>query len=268
MNRSDWGWTALLVVYAAFIWLRDTTWTTSSDDTIPILAAIPLFAWLGKPWNLTYDSRPASPLAMGGAIILFLAGITLNLTLLLALSWTLLVWAWLSRRVPESKLDALKKLLIILIFAFPWITLDFTAIGWWFRLSGAWVVGYLYHSFGQEVFQEGTNILINNVPFSVEVACAGLNTLQSMIIAGIAIDYLLLGNTDRYWYNLPLLIVMAWLANTIRIFILVSTALTVNVNFATGPFHYIGGWLVILLMFGLCWWIFAIQEKPTPKKTL
>ncbi len=268
MNRSDWGWIALLVVYAAFIWLRDTTWTTSTDDTLPILAAIPLFVWLGKPWRFMQESRPASPFALGIAILLFLAGVTLNLTIFLAISWTLIVWSWLSRRITESKMGDLKKLLILLLFAFPWITLDFANIGWWFRLSGAWVVGNLYRSFGQEVFQEGTNILINNIPFSVEVACAGLNTLQSMIIAGIAIAFLLLGNTDRYWYNLPLLILMAWLANTLRIFLLVSTALAIDVRFASGPFHYIGGWLVIVIMFGLCWWIFSIQEKTTVKKTL
>lgn len=260
MKGSDWVWIIFLALYAVFIWMRDLAWIPGAEDTLPILSAIPLFVWLGWPWKFQNDSKPLSALLLGIAIVLFLAGVISSLTFVFTLSWLLLLWTWLNSRIAPEQQDTLNKLIILPLFAFPWITLDFMNIGWWFRLSGAWVVGSLYRLFGQEVVQEGTNILINKVPFSVEVACAGLNTLQSMIIAGIAIAYLLLGNSKKYWFNLPLLVLYSWIANTLRIFVLVTVALIFGAEFASGPFHYVGGWLVIIFMFLLCWFTFSAQE--------
>lgn len=249
-----------LSVLAIFIWLRDTTWMSAPDDTLPILIAIPLFIWLGMPWSFDSNVKKISTLKFVLAIIFFLLGVVLNITLLLAISWTLLLWIWLMARVPDDKQSSLSKLFVLPLMAFPWITLDAQQLGWWFRLSGAWVTAKFYYLMGYEVYEEGTNLLINNIPIAVEAACAGLNTLQSMLIAGTAVAYIMLGHTQRFWWNIPILIGMSWLANTIRIIFLVALALFFSPEAALGSFHIWGGWFILCVMFALCWLIFHLQE--------
>ena len=82
-----------------------------------------------------------------------------------------------------------------------------------------------------------------------------------MLIAGSVVCYLILGNSSRYWWNLPLLVVMSWLANTVRIICISAAAIWISPKFATGEFHMWGGWAVLLLMFCLCWFIFSLQEQ-------
>jgi exosortase/archaeosortase family protein len=113
---------------------------------------------------------------------------------------------------------------------------------------------------GYNVDQQGTFLLIDGLPISIEEACAGLNTLQSMLIAGAMLNFIILGKTSLFWFNLPLLFVIGWVANTIRIIVITAAAIYISPKFAMGSFHTIGGWLVIVMMFVLCWIIFSLQE--------
>lgn len=263
---SSWPYLLGLLLYAAFIWFRDTVWISTSDDTLPILVAIPLFFWVESPWKFRERPLPYSRNLFIVALILFLAGVALNLTLLLTLSWCTLFWNWLSSHVAEAMLPNVKKLMILPLMAFPWIALDMDRLGWWFRLSGAWATQHFFSFLGADVAREGTFLVVNKVPISVEVACAGLNTLQSMLIAGSVVCYLILGDTKKYWANLPLLLVTSWVANTLRIILITAAAVWISTKFAQGNFHVLGGWMVILFMFALCWFLFAIQEPPQKKE--
>lgn len=265
MGRLDTYVLSFLTLLAAFIWLRDLTWSSTLDDTLPILVGIPLFYWVGRPWHLTrpLDKLPAP--ALIGTALLILLGIIFNSTLFLALAWVFLLWKWLSLRTPQVEHSRIAKLLVLPLLSFPWITLDAQALGWWFRLSGAKATGFIYSVLGLNVKVEGTNLLINGLPISVEAACSGMNTLQSLLIAGSVLAYLYLGNSSRYWWNIPLLVVIAWIANTIRIAILSGVALAVSPEFALGAFHLWGGWVVLIVMFALCWLVFSLQE-PTAEK--
>lgn len=255
----------ILILLAAFIWLRDMSWMTSSDDTLPILVALPLFVWLGEPWEFKSTFQPLSTYKIALSVILFLIGIGINSTLILTIGWTLLLWTWLVARTDPLKLPALRKLLILPMMAFPWVSLDADRIGWWFRLSGAWAAAKFFAFVGTNVTQEGTLLVINGLPISVEVACAGLNTLQSMLISGSVVAFLILGETNRYWWNLPLLVGISWLANTARIIMISAAAVLISPKFALGSFHQVGGWAVLIFMFGLCWFVFYIQ-KPSDEK--
>lgn len=184
MSRTDYIIIVILFVLALFIWFRNTSWMTSSDDTLPILVSIPLFYWIGAPWSFRQDQQPLSVNKLSLTVVLFLLGIGFNSTLLLTIGWTLLLWTWLSSRIVPEKLDAVKKLLVLPLMAFPWISLDADRIGWWFRLSGAWAAAQFFSFFGADVTRQGTNMVVDGTPISVEVACAGLNTLQSMLISG------------------------------------------------------------------------------------
>lgn len=263
--RNTWLYALFLIAYALFIWFRDLAWISTSDDTLPILVAIPLFFWVESPWTFREKSKPYSSGLFIAALLLFLAGVALNLTLLLTISWCLLFWNWIASHVSDEMLKQVKKLMILPLLAFPWIALDANRLGWWFRLSGAWATEHFFSLIGADVTREGTLLVVNQVPISVEVACAGLNTLQSMLIAGSVVCYLILGETKKYWVNLPLLFVMSWVANTVRIILITAAAVWISTKFATGNFHVLGGWMVILFMFLFCWFIFSLQESSTKK---
>lgn len=265
MSKLDWRVIGCLAILAAFIWLRDLSWSSTFDDTLPILVGIPLFYWVGRPWNLSrpQEQLPASALIITAVLILL--GVIANSTILLTIGWVFLLWRWLSLRTPASEHSKLAKLLVLPLLSFPWITLDAQPVGWWFRLSGAQATGAVFSLLGLDVRVEGTQLFINGLPISVEAACSGMNTLQSLLIAGSLLAYLYLGSTNRYWWNLPLLFVIAWVANTFRIMILSGVALAVSPEFALGAFHFWGGWLVLVVMFFLCWLAFWLQE-PAPEK--
>ncbi len=258
LNTRDYGLFALLSFLAAFIWLRNLSWMTTMEDTLPLLVALPLFVWLGSPWNLKSSTSPLSSIQSVASIVCFTAGVAIDSTFLLALGWTLLLYAWLSTKFEGNR--QLAKLSVLPLMAFPWVSLDADRIGWWFRLSGAWITAHFYTFMGYDVLYSGTSVEINGLPISVEAACAGLNTLQSMLIAGSVVAFIFLKDTSRFWWNLPFLIVMAWIANTIRIIAIAGAALLVNPEFALGNFHTWGAWVILMLMFALCWLFFSLQE--------
>jgi len=255
-----------LFILAIFIWFRDISWMNSLDDTLPILIALPLFVLLLWPWKFFETEKPLPLLPIAGVVVLFLLGIISNLTVILTMAWVAMLWIWLSRSVESPPLDQIKKLLVLAFMGFPWVTLDAQQLGWYFRLTGAWVTGHFFSLLGANVHREGTSMLINMQPIEVEAACSGLNTLQSMLIAGSIVAFIILGHTWRYWLAIPILFVMAWIANVIRIIALVFASLLVSPQFALGTFHTLGGWVILMVMFVICWGVFTLMEPKTSEK--
>jgi exosortase len=102
------------------------------------------------------------------------------------------------------------------------------------------------------VHRDGTMLLVQGLPLSVEPACAGLNVLQSLLIVGGVLICARIPGGWRFWLALCALIPLAWIANTSRIFMLGCAGLLVGPDFARGWFHEWGGWLVLCLMFCMC----------------
>jgi exosortase len=267
MNTKSKFAIAGLLLLAIFIWVRDTSWISGADDTLPILVCIPLFFWLGTPWQWKEqpDPFPKSWLLIGAA--LFVVGSGLSLTFLLGASWCCFFWGWILSHVEEIMLPDLRKLMVLPIMAFPWIALDAEIIGWYFRLTGSGATEAFFSLTPIEVVREGTMLSLNGVMISVQAACSGLHTLQSMLIAGSMVCFVLLGDQPHYWFNIAIIPLMAWVANTIRIICICIAALVISPEFARGPFHDIGGWAILMLMFALCWGMFSLQVKePSPKE--
>ena len=250
-----------LSLLALFIWIRDLSWISAASDTFPLLVALPLFCWLGTPWRFRPMELRLAPGVLALSVAGFLLGGATGMTLFFSLGWTALLWSWLSVRLEPESLRRALRLLILPVMAFPWIVLDGEALGWWFRLSGSWVAGTFISMLGFDVVQEGTRLLVQGLPIEVSAACSGMNTLQSMLIAGSALAYMILGNRPAYWFNLPLLVVAAWMANTLRIFAICLAVLFVSPAFASGAFHEWGGWAVLILMFLLCAVAFSLQTR-------
>ena len=144
MTGKDHAFLALLALLAVFVWVRDLTWTSSAGDALPILAGLPLFVWLGWPWRFQTTPFRLPGFAIALSVAALVAGIVTELTFLLALGWTGLLWSWLRSRLQPDLLPAARRLLILPLLAFPWIMLDCQWVGWSFRLSAAWTVGRLF----------------------------------------------------------------------------------------------------------------------------
>ncbi|MWV55082.1 exosortase/archaeosortase family protein [Chlorobium phaeovibrioides] len=267
MTARDYPIIAALLILALFIWIHDLSWMMQPADTLPILLAIPCMFWLGSPWKFLPGAFRVPTGGLAVTTGAFIIGIVTGWMFLLAISWTVLLWSWLSIRIEPADRRRIAKLLILPLMAFPWLLLDAQAVGWWFRLSGSWAAGEFFSLTGFHVVQDGTRLLIQGLPVEVTAACSGMHSLQSMLIAGSALAYIILGHHPIYWLNLPLLVVISWIANTVRIVAIALAALAVSPEFAAGLFHEWGGWGVLILMFGLCWAIFTLQRTLLNNKT-
>jgi len=266
MKRRDQLWLAGLLLLAAFVWLRDRTWLASPDEVLPLLAAPAVFLWLGAPWHgWRKEASTINYRWLITAAVLFVLGIALEVTLLLALGWTLALWSWLAGKIAPEKTLALRRLLIFPLLAFPWLALDLPSLGWWFRLSAAWSAEHFFQALGLAVTREGTQIVVQNFPVAVTAACAGLKVLQAMLVAGSLMAFVQLGRSRWYWLAVAVLPLVAWLANKLRVVMLSGVALTFGADAATGWFHEWGGWLVLLSMFILCGLIFAALGRGQKK---
>ncbi len=261
MTPKDWSWLGFLVLGGLGIWLRDLRWTAEASDVLPALAGFPLMAWLGSPWHWQRGPFRLDPPALAVAAIAVVLGSALHLTLLLAVAWTAALWAWLQPRLAPEDIPRIARLLILPLAGFPWIALDLQPLGWWFRLTGAHASEILFSGLGFEVTREGTSLLVQGMPVEVSAACAGMNALQSVLIAGAFLAYVLLGKTKAYHWNLLLLLPLAWCANTARIVTITAAAMTWGRDFAMGMFHTWGGLLVLILMFMACWIAFQWQAN-------
>ncbi|HON62193.1 MAG TPA: exosortase/archaeosortase family protein [Deltaproteobacteria bacterium] len=248
-------------VMAVHIWVRDTSWMTSPENTLPIIIALPLFVWLGSPWKLRSTPLPLPPGGLITGASGYILGLLLDITLLLAAGWVCLLWAWISSRMEQDTLPRIRRLMVLPVLAFPWLSTEGDAVGWYFRITGAWATAEIFSSMGFNVLHEGTRIIVQGLPVGVGEACSGMNVLQSMLIAGSALAFLFIGRYRSYWWNIPVLVIIAWLANTSRIIILCAAALTLGSEFALGIFHTWGGWIVLVLMLFLSWTVFSAQES-------
>ncbi|MEO1857455.1 MAG: archaeosortase/exosortase family protein [Rubritalea sp.] len=255
VKKHGWIMIAYLIATAVWIWLRDLSWLGSVEDTLPVLCALPISWWLGQPWKRLTNPSERSTSALVIGCLLIIGGVVADLTLLMTLGWTALLFRYLESSFAPSGCG-LRRLILLPILAFPWIATDFNIIGWWFRLSGAWMSAQLFSLVGFSVEQQGTFVTVEGLPVSIEAACSGLNLLQSLLIAGSALAILKLPSSRRFWIAIALLPLIAWLTNTVRILFITVIALTFGVDFAVGLFHTWGGILVIVLMFIVCWKVF------------
>jgi len=251
----------LLAIYLPLVWLQDTSWTKTPADALPLLIALPLFAWLGRPWTWTSGPHKLSIPPLLIAALLIILGITTGIALFPALGWTALLWSWLSPRLTPDAQEKIKRLLPLPIMASPWLLLDGRPLGWWFRLTGAQATEKIFSFFQVDVLRQGTYLMVGKIPVDVAPACSGLNTLQALLIAGIALTFLELGESPLYWVCIPLLVALAWTANTLRIIAITATALIYGIEATQGLLHTLGGEIILMVIFLLCIGTFRLMAR-------
>jgi len=134
--------------------------------------------------------------------------------------------------------------------AFPWVTLDLMPVGWWFRLSASWVADHAYSATGFSVLREGTNLVVSGIPIEVAAPCSGMNSLQAILMGGLVLTWIELDKSRWYWWIVASLPLLAWTANTIRVCSIIAMAVVWGPDAASGSFHQIGGWAVVLAVIG------------------
>lgn len=249
-----------LAVSAVLIWVRDLSWMNTAEDTLPVLVGLPLFVWLGT-WNFRPGcvSPPIKKVMIG--IAMFFVGAAIDLIVLMAAGWTWMLYSWLAVNLSEEGVAKARRLMILPLMAFPWIAVDFQPVAWWFRLTGAHVTAFLFEVAGFDVVQDGVNVLIDGLPISVEAACSGMHALQSMLLAGSVVAFIVLEKSKSYFWNIPVLFALSWFANTLRIILITLGALIAGREFAMGQFHEMTGWIVLFTMFVFSYLVFsAIAE--------
>ena len=268
MSKQDRIFVLLLVAYGALIWLRDLHWAEDASNTLPILAALPLFVLLGSPWQFRRTPLPPSTWSIAIMCGLSVLGVCLESTFVSAVAWTIALAAFLGSRLEQSHWCRVRRLLALPLLAFPWMHHEALWIGWWFRVTAARVAVAFFDVAGFTVAREGTCVFVNDVGLDIEPACSGLHALQVMLIAGSAVAFLQLGERKSYWWHIPVLVVMAWIANTTRILLVGVIAVTVDYEHARSAFHDWGGVAVLCFMFAMCMSFFGGVRRYISGRTL
>lgn len=269
-SGADLPWIAGLFAVAIWIWTSGPAGVTGWADTLPVAAALPLFVWFGAPWPSRPRPEPVSLAWLAVAVAVFVIGLVSGLMSFRVAGWLIALAAWLRSRTPEEALRARRGLWILPAMAFPWLAADLPRLGWWFRLSAAAATGSGYAGLGFHVARDGTHLVVQGAPVAVDASCAGLNTLQAMLVAGAMVGHMILGARAAWWWLIPMLVGLAWLANVIRVMMLTAAALSFGPEFAMGWFHQWGGWSVLLIMFLVAWASFRVIRSavtPTPAVT-
>lgn len=247
-----------LLALAVFVWLRDLTWVARASDTIPVLAALPVLFWLGMPWDKKQpDWTFAEWRVVWTGVICFILGIVTNLSVLFAAAWAQTFWAIAHAGLHVDPSRRLQRLLPLAVLAFPWISLDCEFIGFWFRLSGAQVAESFLKWQGVAVQRIGTLMSIGSVELDVSEACGGLNSLQTMLIGGFALAYIQLSHSKWFWLSVPILVIAAWFANTLRVLLTAYIVVWGEPQWATGQNHEWQGLVVLFACFLACAGIFT-----------
>lgn len=259
----------LLGGYGAWIWWQDPSWVPSAGDVVPILVGLPLFLWMGGPWRWRAAAGPVSRVALVLAAVGWVVGSATGVSFGLALSFAALTWA-LQGVVAEAGPGLRFRALTLVVLAFPWVLQDLERVGWYFRLSGAAVSEGFFRLLGMSVTRSGVDLVVENLAMSVEAQCAGLNSLQAMLLAGVFLACRFFPEHRVFWWMLPACAAAAWAANTLRILLITLAALTFSPEFAMGTFHKSGGLVALLLSFGLAAGgmrlVLAILQRASPPK--
>lgn len=156
---------------------------------------------------------------------------------------------------------ARSSIFLILFFSFPWIEIGILDISWNFRYSSAYVVEKVFGGLGFAVIRDGTRLSVEHSIIDIAEACAGVNSLNLMLMTGAFVCRKLFSQSYITFLVLILLFVLAWFSNTLRIHIITVFVLTFGVEFSSGPIHDLIG----LMCVGLVFYFFSHVIRLTPK---
>jgi hypothetical protein len=270
MTRHDLPILSALILLAVFIWTRDLRWATAPADAWPLLAALPVFWWLRRPWQRKPGVR--APLAPGLALLagaLLVSGLVAKSGALLAAGWTAMLWSWVSAVFVDPAEGPTRRLLALPLLAFPWLVTDFARVVGWMRLTSATVTEKLLVWFSIPAERDGALLWGNGVRITIEETSVGANGPQIVLLAGTALAFLRLGRRPGYWWHLPVLALAAWLSATLHLLFASLAAGWVDAGAAGSGFGWmleVSGWVSLLISLAFCHTVFGAMAHPAPRR--
>jgi exosortase/archaeosortase family protein len=254
-----------LAVGAVLVWLRDTSWQEFMLDAVPLAAGIPLVWWIGGPWRVRAEGEEfAYPLwgkifvVVGGLIGWLMPSVTM-----LALTWSLA--AGMVMRVDYETRMNRWGLWLMLALSFPWLVIEWPAIGWWFRMSAAWATEHFFGFMQFPVTRNGTELVVLGEVIRIEPGCAGWNLLQLTLLTGISLGMHDIRKQRKLMFFVGLMPLLAWVANFVRIVLLTALCLTYGVETANGVWHGLTGLFVLMMTLSIAKMLAGFLENRSKK---
>lgn len=134
-----------------------------------------------------------------------------------------------------------------------------------FQLLAARIGVGILHLLGFTAYQENTYIQLPNAVLEVAAACSGVRFLVSIIAIGIPLAYL----TQRTWQRriglVLFAVIIAILANGVRVALIGIWTYKYGTNMIHGPFHIFYGvfvsWVGFIALFGGVWVLGGMNKK-------
>ena len=261
MNNRDYFLLSAMGGLGVWIWCRDLGWAHQYASTLPVLFSFLWYLWLVGPWQVREVQEPISKRRFSLSIFLICIGMLSDLNLLMAIGWAMAFTSWVSSKFNEFTSGKAKRLILLIVMAFPWMALDGDWVSSIFRVTAAQSAEYSFSLIGFSVERTGTNPWIQGLPVTVNEACSGLGVLQAMMIVGVVLLEAVFPHKNQVMTQLLTSILVAWIANTLRVIGISVAALTWGVEFASGPFHTWGGMAILSLVFIIAWGLIEHQSK-------
>ena len=182
-----------------------------------------------------------------------LLGSILSIGLLGAIIHTLLGWNNLKRILFP---------LFILVLSFPITTAIDLALGYEVRLMASQLSFQLLKFMGIARDLIGVNIVLEDSVLTVDSSCSGLKVLSVLIIMNLVLGYLMF--KTELWKRAVLVVasvIIAGLANSLRITTIGVIANQYGLNHAKGILHTYSGLMVFSFSLILFWPIYVYLEK-------
>jgi len=230
-------------------------WTDEASSYGMLIPPISLYiAYLRRRTTMAVPVRPG----LGGLCLVSVACLALvvgklaaeffltriSLVLLLAgLVWTF--WGF-------ARLRTLVFPFVLLGTMVPLPAIVFNAMAAPLQLFASSVATSLAQSLGVSIYRDGNIIHLANTSLGVAEACSGLNSLSSLVVASLLLGFLedapVSGRVLLLVLSVPLAIAM----NILRI---TGTAFLADyrLDLALGFYHWLSGWFVFVLGFGILW---------------
>ena len=231
----NYGHGFLVPVFSAFVlWkerqrLAQTKIKPANFGIVVMLAAIGALL-VGSLGAELFSSRCSLLILLGG-IVLFLAGWGMLRAVLFPLSF--------------------------LVLMIPIPVIIFNQITFPLQLMASRFATFWLQLINVPVLREGNLIILPNYTLEVVDACSGIRSLMTLITLAIAYGYLVEGKRWIRWLLVIIMLPIAIVSNSIRIFGAGLLTYHFGKDMAEGFFHEFSGWVIfvaaLLLMFGCHW---------------
>ncbi len=233
---------------------------------------IPISLFLVWKNKRALQCLPICPDYICGLLTIFLAGGILvlgrlgALNLLEDISLMIMVPGLVLFLLGKAYLSALAFPLCYLVFMLPFFDLIGDGIYWPFQLFSAKLGTVLLQWFGYAAFLSGQYIELPKVTLDVAQECAGIQYLISILAIGMPLAYLSLRGWHRRVVLVGTAVLIAILANGLRVMLAGVMSYSGDLTRTHGPFHIFQGmfvaWIGFIVLFIGSWWLSRGSEGP------